>query len=141
MRALAAASFQLQETLQWLADPANLNTDLLPPGLETYDPLPFLSSTGNVFMVTLLPQVCERHMPGPFGRLQAVAGCPAALPHASRQALPQVWADTASVLAMCTRCLPPATWLLVTPLPQGGCWALLQGAWNIRKAGKGGAGT
>lgn len=46
-----------QETLQWLADPANLNTDLLPPGLETYDPLPFLSSTGNVFMVTLLPQV------------------------------------------------------------------------------------
>lgn len=47
----------MQETLQWLADPANLNTDLLPPGLETYDPLPFLSSTGNVFMVTLLPQV------------------------------------------------------------------------------------
>ncbi|PRW61443.1 putative zinc metalloprotease chloroplastic isoform B [Chlorella sorokiniana] len=46
-----------KETLQWLADPANLNTDLLPPGLETYDPLPFLSSTGNVFIVTLLPQL------------------------------------------------------------------------------------
>jgi len=56
----AAALHMPQETLQWLADPANLNTDLLPPGLETYDPLPFLSSTGNVFMVTLLPQVgCE----------------------------------------------------------------------------------
>lgn len=46
-----------KETLQWLANPANLNTDLLPPGLESYDPLPFLSSTGNVFMVTLLPQL------------------------------------------------------------------------------------
>lgn len=46
-----------QETLLWLANPANLNSDLLPPGLETYDPLPFLSSTGNVFLVTLLPQV------------------------------------------------------------------------------------
>lgn len=47
----------MQETLQWLANPANLNADVLPPGLETYDPVPFLSSTGNVFMVTLLPQV------------------------------------------------------------------------------------
>jgi hypothetical protein len=47
----------VQETLQWLANPANLNADVLPPGLETYDPIPFLSSTGNVFMVTLLPQV------------------------------------------------------------------------------------
>lgn len=46
-----------KETLQWLANPANLNTDLLPPGLESYDPLPFLSSTGNVFMITLLPQL------------------------------------------------------------------------------------
>lgn len=46
----------LQETLQWLANPANLNSDLLPPGLESFDPLPFLSSTGNVFLVTLLPQ-------------------------------------------------------------------------------------
>ncbi|KAL4452729.1 hypothetical protein ABPG75_008391 [Micractinium tetrahymenae] len=46
-----------KETLQWLANPANLNSDVLPPGLETYDPLPFLSSTGNVFLVTLLPQL------------------------------------------------------------------------------------
>lgn len=46
-----------KETLLWLANPANLNSDLLPPGLETYDPLPFLSSTGNVFLVTLLPQL------------------------------------------------------------------------------------
>lgn len=54
---LPCAPVPPQETLQWLADPANLNTDVLPPGLESFDPLPFLSSTGNVFMVTLLPQV------------------------------------------------------------------------------------
>lgn len=68
----AAALHMPQETLQWLADPANLNTDLLPPGLETYDPLPFLSSTGNVFMVTLLPQVgCECGLLGGHAFAQA----------------------------------------------------------------------
>lgn len=57
----------LQETLQWLANPANLNTDLLPPGLESYDPLPFLSSTGRVFLITLLPQVGRRGAEGGRG--------------------------------------------------------------------------
>lgn len=65
----------LQETLQWLADPANLNTDLLPPGLETYDPLPFLSSTGNVFMVTLLPQVGRGALISWPGKVLRLGGC------------------------------------------------------------------
>lgn len=58
-----------KETLQWLANPANLNSDMLPPGLETFDPVPFLSSTGNVFMVTLLPQVGGEGQGGPVGLL------------------------------------------------------------------------
>lgn len=52
------------ETLAWLADPANLTAgggagDVLPPGLEAYDPLPFFSATGTVFLVTLLPQLAH----------------------------------------------------------------------------------
>jgi hypothetical protein len=49
-----------KETLEWLANPANLNSDLLPPGLDTFDPVPFISSTSSVFMITLLPQVRRR---------------------------------------------------------------------------------
>jgi hypothetical protein len=51
-----------KETLEWLANPANLNSDLLPPGLDTFDPVPFISSTSSVFMITLLPQVRQRRL-------------------------------------------------------------------------------
>jgi hypothetical protein len=34
----------LQETLEWLANPDNLNTDVLPPGLANWDPSPYLAS-------------------------------------------------------------------------------------------------
>jgi hypothetical protein len=34
----------LQETLDWLANPDNLNTDVLPPGLANWDPSPYLAS-------------------------------------------------------------------------------------------------
>jgi hypothetical protein len=33
-----------QETLDWLANPDNLNTDVLPPGLANWDPSPYLAS-------------------------------------------------------------------------------------------------
>ena len=48
-----------KETLAWLANPANVNAagDALPPGLDLFDPLPFLSSAANVFLATMLPQV------------------------------------------------------------------------------------
>lgn len=45
----------------WLADPANLDVPegFLPPGLENYDPVPFLQSLGDVCLVTLLPQLAH----------------------------------------------------------------------------------
>uniref|UniRef100_A0A383VG94 Peptidase M50 domain-containing protein n=1 Tax=Tetradesmus obliquus TaxID=3088 RepID=A0A383VG94_TETOB len=33
-----------KETLEWLANPDNLNTDVLPPGLANWDPSPYLAS-------------------------------------------------------------------------------------------------
>ena len=53
------------ETLAWLASPAaqlgvgGSGADALPPGLELYDPLPFFSATGTVFLTTLLPQLAH----------------------------------------------------------------------------------
>lgn len=34
----------LQETLEYFANPDNLNTDALPPGLASWDPAPYLAS-------------------------------------------------------------------------------------------------
>lgn len=48
-----------KETLAWLSNPANLNASdptILPPGLENYDPLPFLQSAVTVSGLALLPQ-------------------------------------------------------------------------------------
>ena len=49
----------LQETLLWLNSPAALtdNPNVLPPGLENYDPLPFLQSSLDVAAAALLPQL------------------------------------------------------------------------------------
>lgn len=33
-----------QETLEYFANPDNLNSDVLPPGLSTWDPAPYLAS-------------------------------------------------------------------------------------------------
>ena len=51
-----------RETLLWLANPENLSGDaanLLPPGLEDFDPLPFLESAVKVGGYTLLPQLAH----------------------------------------------------------------------------------
>ena len=51
-----------KETLAWLSNPANLNAaepGLLPPGLENYDPLPFLQSSVTVSGLALLPQLAH----------------------------------------------------------------------------------
>lgn len=37
-------SLHLQETLEYFANPDNLNSDVLPPGLATWDPAPYLAS-------------------------------------------------------------------------------------------------
>lgn len=34
----------LQETLEYFANPDNLNSDVLPPGLASWDPSPYLAS-------------------------------------------------------------------------------------------------
>lgn len=48
-----------KETLLWLSNPDNINSDILPPGLETFDPLPFFDSAVRVGGVALLPQLAH----------------------------------------------------------------------------------
>lgn len=48
-----------KETLQWLSNPSNLNADVLPPGLENFDPLPWLQSAVTVGGAALLPQLAH----------------------------------------------------------------------------------
>lgn len=48
-----------KETLQWLANPTNLNAEGLPPGLENFDPLPWLQSAVSVGGAALLPQLAH----------------------------------------------------------------------------------
>jgi membrane-associated protease RseP (regulator of RpoE activity) len=48
-----------KETLQWLANPANLNSEMLPPGLETFDPVPWVQSALAVGGAALLPQLAH----------------------------------------------------------------------------------
>lgn len=48
-----------KETLLWLANPENLNADILPPGLENFDPLPFVESAIKVGGATLVPQLAH----------------------------------------------------------------------------------
>lgn len=52
-----------RETLLWLANPDNLanasGLELLPPGLENYDPLPFMTSAATVSTLALLPQLAH----------------------------------------------------------------------------------
>lgn len=44
------------ETIAWLANPANINADVLPPGLESFDPVPWIQSAALVGAYALLPQ-------------------------------------------------------------------------------------
>lgn len=50
-----------KETLSWLANPANLESldQMLPPGLETFDPVPFFQSCIAVGGAALLPQLAH----------------------------------------------------------------------------------
>jgi len=48
-----------RETLLWLSNPDNINSDILPPGLETFDPLPFLDSAIKVGGAALIPQLAH----------------------------------------------------------------------------------
>jgi len=48
-----------KETLLWLANPENINSDILPPGLENFDPLPFLESSMKVGGAALIPQLAH----------------------------------------------------------------------------------
>ncbi len=41
-----------QETLAWLANPANTDPDALPPGLEGFDPVPYLSAAVPITLAT-----------------------------------------------------------------------------------------
>ncbi len=48
--ALAANITKLpRETLEWFSNPANFESDQLPPGLETWDPLPYFSTAVPIF--------------------------------------------------------------------------------------------
>lgn len=52
--ALAANITKLpKETLEWFANPANFESDQLPPGLDTWDPLPYFSTAAPIFMAVL----------------------------------------------------------------------------------------
>ena len=47
----------LQETLAWLANPSNANPDALPPGLEGFDPVPYLSAAVPITLATFGTQL------------------------------------------------------------------------------------
>ncbi len=42
-----------QETLEYFSKPENLNSDVLPPGLEAWDPAPYLASAAPIFVAVL----------------------------------------------------------------------------------------
>ena len=46
-----------QETLAWLANPANTDPDALPPGLEGFDPVPYLSAAVPITLATFGTQM------------------------------------------------------------------------------------
>ncbi len=46
-----------QETLAWLANPSNANPDALPPGLEGFDPVPYLSAALPITVATFGTQL------------------------------------------------------------------------------------
>jgi hypothetical protein len=54
----------LQETLEYFANPDNLNSDVLPPGLADWDPSPYLASAipiaASVLGVNFLHEVGHR---------------------------------------------------------------------------------
>jgi hypothetical protein len=43
----------VQETLEWFSNPDNVNSDMMPPGLDTWDPVPYLSCAIPIFAGTL----------------------------------------------------------------------------------------
>ena len=47
----------MQETLAWLANPSNANPDALPPGLEGFDPVPYLSAALPITVATFGTQL------------------------------------------------------------------------------------
>lgn len=53
-----------KETLEYFANPDNLNNDVLPPGLDTWDPAPYLASALPLFIsilgINLLHEVGHR---------------------------------------------------------------------------------
>lgn len=53
-----------QETLEWLARPENINSDVLPPGLETWDPTTYIATalpiSLGVFGVALMRELGMR---------------------------------------------------------------------------------
>lgn len=46
-----------QETLAWLSNPDNANANILPPGLENFDPMPFFSSAIPIALTTFGAQL------------------------------------------------------------------------------------
>lgn len=48
-----------RETLLWLSNPDNINSELLPPGLENFDPFPFIESSMKVGGAALIPQLAH----------------------------------------------------------------------------------
>ena len=49
----------MQETLAWLANPSNANPDALPPGLEGFDPVPYLSAAVPITVATFGTQMAH----------------------------------------------------------------------------------
>lgn len=60
-----------QETLEWLARPENVNSDVLPPGLETWDPTTYIATalpiSLGVFGVALMRELGTRLAAGVKG--------------------------------------------------------------------------
>lgn len=52
--ALAANITKLpKETLDWFSNPANFESDALPPGLESWDPMPYFATAAPIFSAVL----------------------------------------------------------------------------------------
>ena len=49
----------LQETIEWLARPENYDPDRTPPGLEGFDPVPFLLSSLPITASVMATQVAH----------------------------------------------------------------------------------
>ena len=53
----AVALAPLQEVVAWLANPQNADANILPPGLEDFDPVPYFSAALPIILATFGTQL------------------------------------------------------------------------------------